>query len=186
VPNSNQPLPTFKYHPDPVTTGSVVESPIVCKVCGEARGFIYTGPVYAIVELGDSICPWCIAEGRAHAKFKVEFTDSAGIGGYGDWDEVTETVIAEVAQRTPGFSGWQQEKWFTHCKDAALFLGRVGYAELKKFGPEVVTAFEDSASFEDDEEETDYLEDLDKDGSPSGYLFRCLHCGQYGGYVDRD
>jgi len=26
-------------------------------------------------------------------------------------------VVEEVAYRTPGFSGWQQERWWTHCRE---------------------------------------------------------------------
>ena len=41
----------------------------------------------------------------------------------------------------------------------------------------------------DDLEGDDWLaffDALDKDGSPTGYLFRCLHCGALGGYTDSD
>ncbi len=31
-------LPTFKYHPDPLATGSVIESNVECVCCGQARG----------------------------------------------------------------------------------------------------------------------------------------------------
>ncbi|WP_084910671.1 CbrC family protein [Burkholderia ubonensis] len=43
-------LPTFRYHPDPLGTGSVVESDARCVCCGVARGYRYAGPVYAIGE----------------------------------------------------------------------------------------------------------------------------------------
>lgn len=178
-------LPTFKYHPDPISTESVSASETVCRVCGQARGYIYAGPVYAEEELVDCICPWCIADGSAHTKFEAEFTDLEGIGGAGVWDGVPEAVMAEVAQRTPGFTAWQSEQWFTHCGDAAAFVGRVGYKELKRLGPMVLEAFRDSAGIDEDDED-DYLKELDKDGAPTGYLFKCLHCGQYGGYADMD
>lgn len=54
-------LPSFKYHLDPLSTGSITESESICECCEESRGYIYTGPVYAEVELVDAICPWCIA-----------------------------------------------------------------------------------------------------------------------------
>jgi hypothetical protein len=31
--------------------------------------------VYAEAELDDQLCPWCIADGRAAAKFDAQFTD---------------------------------------------------------------------------------------------------------------
>ncbi len=180
-------LPTFRYHPNPLATGSVIRSEAVCKVCGQARGFIYSGPVYAQQELIDCICPWCIADGSAHRKFDAEFTDSAGIGGGAD---VPTAVIEEVACRTPGFDSWQSEQWFTHCGDAAAFLGRVGYKELKRYGPQALGEFRAAADIpevdDEDSDDDDFLKNLDKDGAPTGYLFKCLHCGQFGGYTDTD
>jgi uncharacterized protein len=115
-------LPTFRYHPDPIATGSIVESEYDCVCCGQRRGYIYTGPVYAIEEHVEDICPWCIASGDAHAKLDADFTDTVAIGG-GAWDEVPAAVIEEIAFRTPGFAGWQQERWWTHCGDGAEFIG---------------------------------------------------------------
>lgn len=104
-------LPTFKYHPDPEATGHIIKSDTKCVCCGEDRGFIYTGPVYALEEYGQQICPWCIADGSAHEKLDASFTDEVGIGGGGMWDEVSKEIIEELSHRTPGFYGWQQEQW---------------------------------------------------------------------------
>src|SRR5260221_6696437 len=119
-------LPEFLYHPDPIGTGSIVVSEAVCLACKQARGYIYTGPVYSEEDLVNCLCPWCIADGTAHERFNASFTDEEGIGDYGVWDEVSDSVVETVAFRTPGFSGWQQEKWWTHCGDAAAFVGIVG------------------------------------------------------------
>src|SRR5690242_9348045 len=120
-------LPTFKYHPDPIGTGSVVESTVVCPCCGKARGYTYQGPVFSEHDnLDQCLCPWCIADGSAHEKFDADFTDPDGVGDYGSWDAVPQSVVQEVACRTPGFTGWQQERWWTHCGDAAAFLGLAG------------------------------------------------------------
>jgi hypothetical protein len=81
------PLPTFRYHPDPVATGSIAASDKPCLACQQVRGFIYTGPVYVEADVDEAICPWCIADGSAHAQFDAEFVDTAGIGGDGDWDD---------------------------------------------------------------------------------------------------
>ena len=35
-------LPTFRYHPDPVATGAVVESDVTCVVCEKQRGYVRT------------------------------------------------------------------------------------------------------------------------------------------------
>lgn len=119
-------LPSFKYHPDPIATGAIEPSSETCKCCNQARGFIYIGPVYARDDYDHSICPWCIADGSAHAKLGASFSDDVGVGGGGAWCVVPGSVVDEVANRTPGFSGWQQEQWWTHCDDAAQFLGRAG------------------------------------------------------------
>ena len=107
-------LPSFTYHPDPLGTGSVVKSSTVCLSCSKSRGYIYVGPVYSVDELDECICPWCISDGSAHNKFDAEFTDAAGVGGgCRQPGQVDSKIIEEVAYRTPGFSGWQQERWLT-------------------------------------------------------------------------
>lgn len=179
------PLPVFAYHPDPIATGSVASSDRVCVCCGQARGYVYVGPVYAVEEYAGELCPWCIAEGSAHQKLGASFTDEAGIGGYGDWDKVSEQVIETVACRTPGFSGWQQEQWWTHCNDAAQFIGCAGRAELEALGPEASEAIRRNTGLSDSEWER-FLRALKKDGSPTAYMFRCRSCGALGGYQDSD
>jgi uncharacterized protein CbrC (UPF0167 family) len=183
---SSMTLPTFKYHPDPLATRNIVKSDTECVCCEKSRGFVYTGPVYAVEQYDECICPWCIADGSAHKKLKASFTDEAGIGGGGMWDQVPDAVIEEVAYRTPGFSGWQQEQWWTHCNDAALFLGRAGRDELMAFGAQAIAAIQDSAGLPDGPEWDQFFDALDKDGPPTAYMFRCAKCGQLGGYQDCD
>src|SRR5438270_13873972 len=102
-----EPMPLFRYHPDPISTGSVVASSAGCLVCGLVRGFIYTGPVYALDEVIDGLCPWCISDGTAAAKFDAEFTDAA----LGAPREIPASVVDELCHRTPGYSSWQQDRW---------------------------------------------------------------------------
>ncbi|WP_454796813.1 CbrC family protein [Novosphingobium lindaniclasticum] len=176
-------LPTFRYHPDPIATGSIEPSKIRCVCCEQARGFIYTGPVYALDEYQDSICPWCIADGLANARLSTSFTDEPGIGGYGEWDAVSPDDVATIAYRTPGFNGWQQEQWWTHCGDAAAFLGRHGFRDLEALGADAIEAIKLNTGLQDDEWHRFYV-NLNKDGSPTAYLFRCMHCSLHGGYQD--
>lgn len=89
-------LPKFKYHPDPVGTGSIVESDVECCCCGKTRGYIYVGPVYAEEEYEECICPWCIADGSARKKLDARFTDEALVGGGGEWTSSSNS--------TPSFS----------------------------------------------------------------------------------
>jgi uncharacterized protein len=178
-------LPWFLYHPDPVGTGSIVASPATCRRCGSARGYIYAGPVYAEGDLDEAICPWCIADGSAAREFDATFTDADSIGDYGSWDEVPAEVVDEVSKRTPGFNGWQQERWWTHCGDAAAFLGRAGGGDVAKKWPEAIPALMEESGIEGDEWD-EYLVSLDADGSPTAYIFKCRKCGQLGGYSDSD
>jgi uncharacterized protein CbrC (UPF0167 family) len=178
-------LPKFDYHPDPLATGSVVPSDLECECCEVARGYTYAGPLYAEAEL-EAICPWCIADGRAHAELGASFTDEEGIGGYGEWEAVPPAVIAAVAYRTPGFSGWQQEQWWTHCGDAAEFLGRMGLHELEALGAGAVAAIRESAGLHEADHLDAFMAALEKDASPSAYIFRCRKCGKFGGYSDCD
>jgi uncharacterized protein len=176
-------LPKFKYHPDPVTTGVVQASEKSCVACGRARGYIYTGPVYAERELNEQICPWCIADGAAHERLGAEFVDAQGVGGYGTWDEVPVSIVRELVERTPCFSGWQQERWFTCCGDGAAFIGRAGKTELQAAGEAALHAVRSESGYEGRNWE-EYFDALDADGSPTAYLFQCLHCGKIGGYSD--
>jgi uncharacterized protein CbrC (UPF0167 family) len=94
-------------------------------------------------------------------------------------------VVQDVATRTRGFAGWQQEHWLYHCSDAAAFLGRVGWEELQLHEDAV-----ESLLREHDEhgstaaEAQSYLASLSKDGEATAYLFRCRHCGRYLAYSD--
>jgi uncharacterized protein len=176
-------LPSFRYHPDPIATGSFVESDSECVCCGERRGYVYSGPVHATEELTDSLCPWCIANGDAHSRFDAEFVDAAAVGDHGSWEQVSRDVVEEVAYRTPGFTGWQQERWWTHCGDAAQFLGPAGASEVLSHGSRTLEFLRVDLGWEG-EQFDEYVRTLDANGEPTAYLFRCRHCGAVGGYSD--
>jgi hypothetical protein len=168
-------LPTFRYHPDPVATGSVVRSADACAICGKARGFLYEGAIFGPGYDDERLCPWCIADGRAHEGLGVFFAEL---------DDVVPTEVREeVEHRTPGFSGWQQERWLVHCGDAAAFHGRAGAADLPADGVEAIR--EEVAEYRwPPEEVEEYVASLDAEGGPTAYLFRCLHCGRHLAYSD--
>jgi uncharacterized protein CbrC (UPF0167 family) len=175
------PLPDFVYHPDPEATGFVVESHGRCRACGLERGYIYTGPVYAVDDLTNSLCPWCIADGTAASKLDAEFTDV----GFGVPEDVPPSATEEIARRTPGFSGWQQEHWLYHCGDGAAFLGVVGRKELEPYpdARDCLRCEREDFGWSPQQVE-DYLAALDKDDQPTAYLFRCRHCGTHLAYSD--
>ncbi|WP_130510106.1 CbrC family protein [Krasilnikovia cinnamomea] len=176
------PLPPFRYHPDPVATGSVVAEEVVCVCCGRQRPFTYVGPVYAVEELGRRLCPWCVADGQAASLFDAQFTEV----GWRVPDDVAAEVTEEVLQRTPGFAGWQQERWLHHCGDAAEFHGPVGAAELAAF-PDALECVRLEVRGDGGwsaEQVEGYVQSLSKDGQPTAYLFRCRRCGAHLAYSD--
>lgn len=176
-------LPDFLYHPDPVKTGVIEASDKVCICCQQARGYIYTGSVSGELDMDDPLCPWCIADGSANEKFDASFTDELGVGGYGQWEPVSKEIIEIIANKTPSFISWQSEQWWTHCGDAAVFIDVVGYEELKLYGEEAITAIAEE-SVHEGKELDEYIKSLSKDYGPTAYLFKCRHCGKYGGYSD--
>jgi uncharacterized protein CbrC (UPF0167 family) len=180
-------LPAFKYHPDPVATGSVKASDKTCACCAQQRGYIYFGPVIACEhDMEKSICPWCIADGSAHRKLDVDFAVLAEAVGYPRPPGIPDGVIEELAFRTPGFSGLQRENWLTCCSDAAAFLGRAGQEELERQWPDAISSIRKDCQMADDKQWLSYFSMLDKDGSPAAYVFRCIHCGRYLGYSEID
>jgi uncharacterized protein len=181
------PLPTFKYHPDPIGTGSIEKSDATCVVCSRARGFIYKGHVIADGDLDDALCPWCIADGSAHERLGAEFADSSYVGGTNGWCAVPPDVAREVATRTPSFVPWQNVYWFACCNDAAAFLGRAGHAEIAASYASVEASLRAETQMvgaEHDADWAEYFTSLDKDDSPTAYVFQCLHCGALGGFSD--
>jgi uncharacterized protein len=178
-------LPSFRYHPDPVATGSVKPAPDTpCLGCNRIRGYIYNGPAYTEKNfiLDNSVCPWCIADGTAAKQFGATFNDG------GTMDDVPAGVMTEIEERTPGFHGWQQEIWLTCCDDAAAFLGSAGVKELENDFPDAIPVVrkhiqEDYGFSGADLDE--FFQSLRKDDQPTAYIFRCLHCQQYLAYADQ-
>jgi uncharacterized protein len=181
-------LPAFKYHRDPIQSGSVEQSKKRCRCCGELRGYIYTGPVYSEEDLDDSICPWCIAEGTAHTKLSATFIDDAALP-----QDLPETVVQEVVGRTPGYNSWQPEQWFSCCNDAMTFLEPAGIQEIRERHRELEFNVLSNIIYDlhlSGGAATRMLESLDKKHGPTAYVFQCSHCGMYrtfvDGIVDRD
>ena len=90
--------------------------------------------------------------------------------------------VDELINRTPGYSGWQQEYWRSHCGDFCAFIGYVGAAELKALG--VLDEVLDDPQWS--EEEKDLIQTSVNGGSLQCYLFKCLHCGKHMVWMDCD
>ena len=175
-------LPEFRYHPDPLDTGSIAPSDAICVVCKQQRGFIYTGPVYTEGDFEDAICPWCIADGSAHEALGATFVDSEAFPA-----ETPGEVVDTIVERTPGYAAWQAEEWPSCCGDAAAFIGPLGIAEIRAkhrhlegfLMSQIVHGLGISGGAA-----TRFLESLRRDASPTAYLFRCLHCEEPQVHVD--
>ncbi|MGV8881408.1 MAG: CbrC family protein [Rhodoglobus sp.] len=161
--DTGEALPEFRYHPDPVASGSITRSVNPCIVCGMSRGWRY-GPVQHCV------CPWCLADGTSGAQ--LEWTGHPEIEG-----DVPASVVDEIALRTPWFVTWQGSRWLTHCDDAAAFIAPVGWEELKD-KPAALRCLVDDGWPEDT------LQHLDPNSGLVAYLFRCLHCREYLAFAD--
>lgn len=167
-----RPLPRFRYHPDPVATGAITHSDDVCACCGEATGFAYDGPLYADDEPDGAVCPWCIADGRAAARWDMEFTDPRPLAKAG----VPGAVIEDVTRRTPGFTAWQQEEWLCHCGDACEFHGDASVDDVR--GASAMTRSAWCAMYALGEDQWAVHAGAYVPGGDVGfYRFRCRHCG---------
>jgi uncharacterized protein CbrC (UPF0167 family) len=172
-------LPEFPYHPDPMGTGAIVTSEAACACCGLTRGYIYNGPVFAVANLAGRLCPWCIADGSAADTYDAHFIgDPVG-------EIVPSRVVPAVDSRTPGFTAWQDPRWFFHCGDGAMFLGSAGVAELAAL-PDAVEHLRQGMSEWNwppvDVEH--FLASLTKEGQPTAYVFRCRICATHLAYAD--
>lgn len=172
-------LPFFKYHPNPLATRAFTQAQyaVVCDCCGCSTHIYYDGPFYAIDDI-NYLCPNCIASGAAAKKFDGTFQDDGCL----EPEVLDMEKVDELIHRTPGYSGWQQEYWRSHCGDFCAFIGYVGDAELKALG--VLDEVLDDPQWS--EEEKDLIKTSVNGGSLQCYLFKCLHCGKHMVWMDCD
>lgn len=176
-------LPAFRYHPDPVASGSVAVSDAECRRCLQRRGYIYTGPVYSETPLDDALCPWCIADGSAHREFDATFVDSEAFPL-----DTPASAATEISERTPGYDTWQSEEWPVCCSDSTAFLAPAGIAEIRKSWRDLEAGILSHIIYNmsiSGGAATRLLQSLDRGRGPTAYLFRCLACEEYHFYIDR-
>ena len=175
-------LPHFRYHPDPVKSGVFKDDiSVVCECCEQETDVYYCGHVYSESDV-KYLCPHCMANGEAAAKFDATFVQDADELPSGAANAQAKTD--ELFKRTPGYFCWQGEQWLTCCDDYCEFLGDVGTKELRKMGiaDEVLAQYAKRGEY-DAHTVREYLE---AGGFMAGYLFRCLHCGKYKINVDAE
>lgn len=174
-------IPSFKYHPDPIKTGAFLQGgDHTCGCCGRQTDTWYEQPFYTENDGVECICPECIASGRAAEKFNGAFVDECCVGEVSD-----PAKLDELIHRTPCYCGWQQEYWYAHCDDLFAFVGYVGWEDIVEMGiaQQIEKNYDEKICGSDFE---DIKECMTNNGSMQGYLFRCLHCGEYFLYADCD
>lgn len=175
-------LPEFRFHPNPLMSGSVVYSPNACKCCRQARGVIYAGAVYADDDLQDSLCPWCIGDGSAFRKFGATFFDSEGLP-----DGIPADIAAEITERTPGFCTWQSGQWLECCGEPMAFLEPAGSTEVQTKYRELEGSLMMYIVYElkvSGGAASRLYESLRRDTSPTAFVFQCRSCESRKAYID--
>lgn len=165
-------FPQFQYHPDPLSTGSIKASAMVCDCCGMARGFEYTASFYSPQRSKPRLCPWCIASGEAAQKYDGDFSDAFPLQEEG----IADNIVDEVSKRTPGYNSWQQEVWESHCEDACEFHGDAKSAELSGLSGRELAEHLDRFGLNLEQWES-FVSNYREGGNPAAYKFVCRHCG---------
>ncbi|ODG90167.1 hypothetical protein BED47_12580 [Gottfriedia luciferensis] len=170
-------LPNFKYNPNPIKLGVIIEEVTICPVCEQKRNFVYEGPFFSEEDV-EGICPWCIADGSAAQKYDGEFQDLESC------DEVdSDEFVDELIYRTPGYTGWQQEYWLSHCGDFCSIIDYVGWEEVQHLENEIEADLnrlceEYGLSIQE------FKDTLKNDGNLQGYLFQCNCCKKHRLHAD--
>lgn len=166
-------LPSFTYHPDPITTGSIKAGDAECRCCEQQRGYIYTCHAYCEDDLEEALCPWCIADGSAAARFDAMFSDDYPLVQAG----LSAEVVEEVTRRTPGYSSWQEGEWLSCCGDACEFHGDPSRAHLAAL-PAPPTEIMEKTRWTSIEWTNFVGNYLPGQMSLGIYHFICRHCGK--------
>jgi len=169
----NLSLPTFRYHPDPITTGSVIASKETCVCCEQETGYIYTGDIYCEEDLPGAVCPWCIADGSAARRFDALFFDDEALVRNG----APEAVVEEITRRTPGFISWRQE-WPLCCSDACEFHGDPDREPPAASADPTAEKPGGRVEWSPEEEWVEFFSTHEPRATPAVCLFVCRHCKQ--------
>ncbi|MBM3457897.1 MAG: CbrC family protein [Armatimonadetes bacterium] len=168
-----QPLPTFRYHPNPLATGAIKPGDRVCECCGVARGFVYTAGVYATRDV-EVVCPWCIADGSLAQKWEASLSDAGhSLARAG----IAAEIIQEVTERTPGYVCWQSHDWMSCCRDACEFHGDAPQEEIRSLDEPGLARVSEASGFRV-EDLREMVVGYEQGFSPAFYKFVCRHCAR--------
>lgn len=131
-----------------------------------------------------ALCAECIASGKAHEEFGVDFTPHAE---------------KEITERTPSFSGWQQPEWISHCDESCMYIGTFDdieemFDEDKDTGAELSPSLAGKSFTEAKELISKDIISVNPDmeyslNNPWEYniqVFKCLKCGKFCAYGELD
>jgi uncharacterized protein CbrC (UPF0167 family) len=178
----SQSLPHFRFHPDPQRSGSVVAAEVTCDACGLTRSAKYVGPIYVDGDTEPTLCPWCIAEGTAHARFGAVFQDASFPGN------TDPALIAEIEERTPGFATFNPLEWPVCCTLPMAYGEPTGIAEIRAryrtLEGQLMATIVHELGISGGAART-FLESLRREESPTVHVFHCLSCDTLQGQVDQ-
>ncbi len=180
-------LPKFKYHPDPVKTGSIKKSDETCECCGKKMGYIYSGSMYGR-NTPENLCPWCISDGTAYEKYELEFASiMPAVIDPNNPSEIncSEKAFNELLHKTPAFSSYQEIEWPNHCEDFCEFHGLAKVSDVKEISEgEKTRLFE--TSYLDEEELAHLVSGEDSEELHYFLKFKCVKCGELKFQFDPD
>ncbi|WP_081790755.1 CbrC family protein [Deinococcus phoenicis] len=171
---SAQGLLDFPYYADPLADGCFKQEAITCEVCEQRREWAYTGGLYAANE-PDSLCPWCVADGSAAARFEGTFQDV-----YFSETASTESRSA-VLERTPRVVLWNPVHWPDHCGECCTYLGTLDPSAQPQLAAQESIQWEarDLARSISATWTAEDLLDCAVRGTMTLHLFRCRNCETY-------
>lgn len=173
-------LPKFKYFPRPLENGCIIHKEEICECCYLPRRYMYVGPIYCEDEI-EEVCPWCIANGMAAAKWSASFNSV-----YNDVPNgVPKHVLDIIVERTPGYETWQENHWLYSETDALIFIGEVSGAKLISEGNhDKIQACMNALNEWKFDWTIEHLKEVVIGGQPAIYLFQDDRTGKHRAYAD--
>lgn len=181
----NEVPPVFTYHTKPLETGVFVPSEKECACCKRQRGLVYLKYLEPIIYQKDQeepgeICPWCIADGSAAAKYQIYLVSPRALSG----SNLPKHIVDEITFRTPAYTSWQEPRWMCHCNDACVFTGDLSIVEAKNPNWDAVMTvlnsddwfFDKPATIAEAKTIWGGFAEYYRIAEPSVFKFLCRHC----------
>lgn len=172
-------LPAFPLFPDPLREKVLQRRDVPCSLCTQARGWIYTGPVYGQGDTEEPICPWCIHNGGA-ARAGFEFND-AGVGdGVNGW--ASEDIAWWPSARRALRRG-RANHWMGCCGKPCIYLGEADSSDLlgrwAGAAPSLFVGMKWTES-----QKAELVRSIKRGQEPCAYVFQCQVCRSLRAYWD--